>query len=149
MQPNDRQKLNMKRVLESLGIHQRDLAPGEEVQLSLEQAFYLHTDLKALEIYLPSGTVVEAEVTPQVTTTTGAAEGQTNASQATPPPFPLSTLECWKAYVGEAFALFSFCESSCADPFLSFLSSPMRRFRTASATFVQSAGSYRYFREQG
>jgi len=30
------------------------LAPWEEVQLSLEQAFYLVADLKRLEVYLPS-----------------------------------------------------------------------------------------------
>jgi len=30
------------------------LAPKEEVQLSLEQAFYLVADLKRLEVYLPS-----------------------------------------------------------------------------------------------
>ncbi len=141
----------MKRALESLGIHQRDLAPGEEVQLSLEQAFYLCADLKALDVYLPPvGTGAEADAAPQE-----AAGERGSPSPATPAPGPLSTLECWKAYVGRQCFIFIMDVSrdpSCADrPFPFFLSffSPTHRFRAASSTFVQSVGSYRYFREQG
>lgn len=103
----------------------QDLTPKEEVQLSLEQAFYLVADLKRLEVYLPAPPplVQEAEEQQQqqqqVEPREDAMEqGNGEAGQEQEQeqqqkqegvaaagtkedaePKALSMVECWKAYV--------------------------------------------------
>ena len=97
------------------------MAPKEEVQLSLEQAFYLVADLKRLEVYLPAPPppFQQQEEQQQVEEEEGQAMGQGNGeaeeqqqqqqqqqkqegavvSEQTEDaePTALSVVECWKA----------------------------------------------------
>jgi hypothetical protein len=66
------------------------LAAGEEVQISLEQAFYVMVDLKRLEIYLPQQPKTKAKE--EGGDSSDMMEVEEDGEET-----PLSKTECWKA----------------------------------------------------